>query len=540
MGLRAPVAMHLGWSSHVYPLEAADFGDVPDYSDEPISADDLPPDPVILLIRKGRPDSLVRGRDEIARRAGGIVDVRVVFAPSVSRWNLLGTLVRVCRNRYRYHGTHVYHISAKAVRSMKLERAIWTIENPQARGGQDRAACMVRLLESLKRDGYRDDKPIVVMLCRTGGLADSLRQGHHRVSACLACGVDRMAVEFAAAGVAPWQRWGVFRRVATVVAACAGIVAAAWALWPAASWEATMDVRGLPKISPIGEFVRPRVPEELSGITYVDGDSYYAVSDDGSGIWPMQIGLDRATGVITNCVMGRNVRVGKDNEGIAWNPQNRTVFVTDEASHAISEINPETGQLVAEVRLPEHQRKRRSNRGLESLTLSPGGEFLWTANEEALAGDGDRSNEQKGTVVRLTRFRRQGDTTWTHDGEWAYLTDAIGGGNTRRMRSGVSDLCVLEDGTLLVLERELSRKGVDPSYRARLYAVRLAREGAIDVERPIAKKLLFGADTGTANYEGVCLGPVLGNGDRTLVMVSDGGDADDERLYALRMKEGRE
>lgn len=540
MGLRAPVAMHLGWSSHVYPLEAADFGDVPDYSGEPISADDLPPDPVILLIRRGRPDSLVRGRDEIARRAGGIVDVRVVFAPSVSRWNLLGTLVRVCRNRYRYHGTHAYHISAKAVRDMKLERAIRTIENPQARGGQDRAACMVRLLESLKRDGYRDDKPIVVMLCRTGGLADSLRQGHHRVSACLACGVDRMAVEFAAAGVAPWQRWGVFRRVATVVAACAGIAAAAWALWPATPWEATMDVRGLPKISPIGEFVRPRVPEELSGITYVDGDSYYAVSDDGSGIWPMQIGLDRATGVITNCVMGRNVRVGKDNEGIAWNPQNRTVFVTDEAAQTIHEIDPASGKSVAEVRLPEHQRKRRNNRGLESLTLSPGGEFLWTANEEALAGDGDRSSEQKGTVVRLTRFRRQGDTTWTHDGEWAYLTDAIGGGNTRRMRSGVSDLCVLEDGTLLVLERELSRKGVDPSYRARLYAVRPAREGSIDVERPIAKKLLFGADTGTANYEGVCLGPVLDNGDRTLVMVSDGGDADDERLYALRMKEGRE
>ena len=301
-----------------------------------------------------------------------------------------------------------------------------------------------------------------------------------------------------------------------------------------------MDVRGLPKISPISEFVRPRVPEELSGITYVDGDSYYAVSDDGSGIWPMQIGLDRATGVITNCVMGRNVRVGKDNEGIAWNPQNRTVFVTDEAAQTIHEIDPASGKSVAEVRLPEHQRKRRNNRGLESLTLSPGGEFLWTANEEALAGDGDRSSEQKGTVVRLTRFRRQGDTTWTHDGEWAYLTDAIGGGNTRRMRSGVSDLCVLEDGTLLVLERELSRKGVDPSYRARLYAVRPTREGSIDVERPIAKKLLFGADTGTANYEGVCLGPVLDNGDRTLVMVSDGGDADDERLYALRMKEGRE
>ena len=112
---------------------------------------------------------------------------------------------------------------------------------------------MARLLESLKRDGYRDDKPIVVMLCRTGGLVDSLRQGHHRVSACLACGIDRMAVEFAAAGVAPWQRWGVFRRVATVASVLAGIAVAVWILWSAVPWAASMDVRGAPKVSLVGE-----------------------------------------------------------------------------------------------------------------------------------------------------------------------------------------------------------------------------------------------------------------------------------------------
>ena len=531
---------HIGWSSHIYPLDAADFLQVPDYADGPIPEGELPPDKVILLIRKGLPDCLVRGREEIVRHLGGTVNVRVVFVPSVARWNLPGTLVRICRNRYRYHGSRVYHISAKAVRAMNLERSIRTIENPHSRAGEDRAASMIELLESLKRDGYRDDKPIVVMLCRTSGLADSLRQGHHRVSACLACGIDRMAVEFAAAGVAPWQRWGVFRRAAAVAAACAGIAAAAWALWPVAQREPTMDVRGLPQISPIGEFIRPRVPEELSGITHVADDCYYAVSDDGSGIWPMRIGIDRTTGVITNCVMGKNVRVGGDNEGIAWDRRSGTVFVTDEKSHAISEINPETGQSVAEVQLPEHQRKRRNNRGLESLAMSPDGEFLWTANEEALSGDGDVSSVESGTVVRLTKFRRQSGATWALAGEWAYLTDAIGRGKTRRMRSGVSGLCVLDDGTLLVLERELSRKGVDPSYRARLYAVRPSRDAAFDGDHPIAKKLLFGADTGTANYEGVCTGPTLDNGDRTLVMVSDGGEADDERLYVLRMTSSQE
>lgn len=532
--------MHLGWSSHVYPLEAADFSNVPDYADEPIPEGELPSDPVILLIRPGRPDALVRGREEIARNPGGTVDVRVVFVPTVARWNLPGSLVRVCRNRYRYHGAGIYHISTHAVRSMKLERAIRTTDNPHDRDGEDRAASMIRLLESLKRDGYRDDKPIVVMLCRTGGLEDSLRQGHHRVSACLACGIDRMAIEFSAAGVAPWQRWSRFKRTAAAVAAFAGIMSlGAWAFWPSAPWEASMDLRGLPEISPIGEFRRPRFPEELSGITYVGGDRYYAVSDDGSGIWPLQVGMDRATGVFTNCVVGRNIRVGGDTEGIAWDPQSQTVFVSDENAQTIQGFNPLDGKLVAEVAIPERQRRRRKNRGLEALAFSPSGDFLWTANEEALSGDGRRSSGNRGTTVRLTRFRRSGGAEWVMAGEWAYLTDAIGGGKMKRMRSGVSDLCVLDDGTVLVLERELSRKGVDPAYRVRIYAVRPVEDVPFDVERPLAKKLLFGADTASANYEGVCLGPALDNGDRVLVMVSDGDGNDDERLYSLHMKEAR-
>ena len=534
---------HLGWSSYVYPLEAADFAKMPDYDGPAIPDETLPSDGIVLYIRPDGPDALLRGReaigDALRADASAVVPVRIVFKPSVSKWNLAATLVRVLRNRYRYHGTHVYHISAQAVRNMKLERMIRTVDNPHVRAGKDRTRSMARLLESLKRDGYRDDKPIVVMLCRTGGLVDSLRQGHHRVSACLACGVDRMAMEFAAAGVAPWQRWGWLRRIGVAVAVSAGIAAAgAWLFWPTVPWEATMDVRNLPKLTPIGEFRRPLEPEELSGITYVDGDRYYAICDDGSGIWPMQIGIDRATGMITNCVIGPNMCMGGDNEGIAWDPRGQTVFVTDEKEQAIHEVNPVSGKLVDSITLLEHRQNTRRNRGLEALTLSPDGAFLWTANEEALSGDGDLSSVRKGTTVRLTRFHRGNGTEWIQDGMWAYLTDAIGGGKTKRMRSGVSDLCALEDGTLLVLERELSRKGVDPAYRVRIYAVRPGRDEPFDVERPLAKKLLFGADTGSANYEGVCLGPVLDNGERVLVMVSDGGSADDERLYVLRMVSG--
>ena len=195
--------MHLGWSSCLYPLEACDFAAVPDYDGAPIPAADLPNDPVLLFLRKGRPDSLLRGREIVARAAGGTVDVRVVFVPSVAKWNLAATLVRVFRNRYRYHGTGRYHIAASAVRALGLERAIRTLENPHLRGKEDRHAKMRKLEASLRARGYDDAKPINVMLCRTGGKFDSLRQGHHRVSACLACGVEKMCLEFSAAGALP-------------------------------------------------------------------------------------------------------------------------------------------------------------------------------------------------------------------------------------------------------------------------------------------------------------------------------------------------
>ena len=198
---------HLGWSSRVYPLDAADFARTPDYDGPAIPDEALPDDAVILYIRPDEPDALLRGRAAIdaALRAdaSAVVPVRIVFKPSVAKWNLAATIVRVLRNRYRYTGTGVYHISANAVRAMGIERALRTVDNPQPRKNKDRQASMRRLMESLRTHGYDDARPINVMLCRTGGRIDSLRQGHHRVSACLACGIDRMAVHFSAAGALP-------------------------------------------------------------------------------------------------------------------------------------------------------------------------------------------------------------------------------------------------------------------------------------------------------------------------------------------------
>jgi hypothetical protein len=109
-------------------------------------------------------------------------------------------------------------------------------------------------------------------------------------------------------------------------------------------------------------------------------------------------------------------------------------------------------------------------------------------------------------------------------------------------RSGVSELCVLDDGTLLVLEREFSVV-VFPRLRCRIYEVGFssvrnvaswrdlsALKGADRVE----KRLLY-ENTGFSMYEGMSLGPVLSDGSSMLVLVSDADKKSFRSVLSLRL-----
>ncbi len=195
--------MHLGWSSQVYPLDARDVARASDWEGPEMPAADLPSDPVILLIRPDGPDALIRGRSVVEAAGDGTVDVRVVFLPSVAKWNLPFMLLRFLRDRRRFKGSGVYHIAPEALRRLGVERAVRTLENPQQRRNCDRSEKMRSLEDSLRRNGYDDGKPVIVMLCRMRGVGDSLRQGHHRISACIAVGIPKIALRFSAAGTLP-------------------------------------------------------------------------------------------------------------------------------------------------------------------------------------------------------------------------------------------------------------------------------------------------------------------------------------------------
>ena len=113
------------------------------------------------------------------------------------------------------------------------------------------------------------------------------------------------------------------------------------------------------------------------------------------------------------------------------------------------------------------------------------------------------------------------------------MTDAIEGLDYRGQSvSGVSALCVPEDGRLLVLEREMSvKKALLPTIRCRIYEV--DPSAPLNEDGTVAKRLVWGENTMFANYEGLCRGPDLPDGSRTLVLVSDAGGGADARVLFL-------
>ena len=53
--------------------------------------------------------------------------------------------------------------------------------------------------------------------------------------------------------------------------------------------------------------------------------------------------------------------------------------------------------------------------------------------------------------------------------------------------------------------------------------------------RPVSKTAVFDRNTGLAMYEGLCLGPRLADGTRSVIMISDGDAGAAARLFSLKL-----
>jgi hypothetical protein len=293
---------------------------------------------------------------------------------------------------------------------------------------------------------------------------------------------------------------------------------------------AARSVAGPPTIERIATqtgFTLEGAITDLSGLTWVRGDAFFAVSDKRPALLPVTLRIDRATGAITSGEFGAPIPVPTkrmDFEGVAYVAGSRRFYLTTERPPGVLSFRVGDGEARA-LPLPRIFSQARDGLAMESLTWNDEAKRFWTANEEALEKDGPVSGPEAGTLVRLVQL----DADFRPLAQFAWRTEPA----AMRYGSGcgVSDLLLLSDGVLLVMERGFSGIGL----AVRLYAADFT--GATDVSRlaalegahftPAGKTLLFGEPTGFINFEGIALGPALDDGSRSLILVADshGGTA---------------
>jgi len=312
---------------------------------------------------------------------------------------------------------------------------------------------------------------------------------------------------------------------------------------PAANIQArtlTLEYRGkihLSEETTTDQYGKSFKIEGLSGVSSCGGDRYASVMDNSNHVVFLSVSFKQDGSIDKAKVTGGlSVPTSRDYEGIAYTNANRnSVFLSNEATPpppALYEYSLATGKLLQTLAMPPVFMHQVDNRGLESLTGRPDGKEMWTANEEALSVDGPVSSRSAGTVVRLVQFVVAEDLLKpTH--QYAYVVAPIHAGLGEPVQSGLSDLVVLPDGTLLTLERS-AIEGL-PIFETRIYQVDFT--GATDVSQgslaaglqgqnytPVKKKLLLSTTKIGENLEGLCLGPELSADHRALLGVVDSGD----------------
>ena len=266
---------------------------------------------------------------------------------------------------------------------------------------------------------------------------------------------------------------------------------------------------------------------QYSGITYI-GDNRYAVVHDkssGGGIHLFDIALDASGGFVSaigaeapgNASQG----AGKDNEGIVYLPESGTLLVSAESDQSISEYSLEGNPTGRSVAVPADLKAIQSNAGFEALGYSPATGLIWAVTEKPLKGDD--------SVLRLQSFS---DKTLEPAGRYLYIPHRpiVSGELAATAQAyvfGIPAVTALDDGRLIVLEREVYvpggnyiQKAMGSFTRINLFEV----DPVHDTAGILQKRLLASFATGAlnlANFEGMCLGPVLPDGSQSLLLIAD-------------------
>lgn len=299
----------------------------------------------------------------------------------------------------------------------------------------------------------------------------------------------------------------------------------------------------------------------FSGITYL-GNNRYAIADDmayGAGFVLMDIEMSPVNGKMASAEVivpsgtdmspydeGHQFDYLKNNdvEGIVYYPAKQTVFVIFEAAYqdpAIKEFDLAGIPTGREMQIPEEfihytdaDGKQHGSMqeiyGFESLAYNENTKLFWTTTENSLMQDmkpGDKS-----ALCRIQSFGE--DLQPKH--QYLYRTDDYTASPTANDTHiwGISEMVALDDGKLIVMEREsftLEKPLSDLQgswTNIKLYAVDPTKATP---GQQLEKKLLYTGKTVLdpgkdkippfADYEGMCLGPKLSSGQQSLLLIAD-------------------
>lgn len=184
------------------------------------------------------------------------------------------------------------------------------------------------------------------------------------------------------------------------------------------------------------------------------------------------------------------------------------------------------------------------NYNFESLAFDSVRQYLWTIPESTLRKDGQPATPQNGLANQLRLMRLDWGKNSRYMTTYAYQMDQP---STHKKADiyvmGVSELCALPDGQLLVLEREafIPKIKIGAFCKCKLYLINPLNSGEFSTDEKSSMKEKFSSDTpflkkrlltewktglslskrSFANYEGMCLGPKLADGSQVIILLSD-------------------
>ena len=321
-----------------------------------------------------------------------------------------------------------------------------------------------------------------------------------------------------------------------------------------------------------------------SGIAHLHDDIYAVVSDksDSALYFNFRIQVNPKTGELEQVEnLGFTERTdGTLNDGKPWQGLEKgfdheaivkvsdsTLVIASEGYCRLKEypILP-TSADAATVGYPQNLWESRwpssdfyPNYNFESLAFDSVHQYLWTIPESTLRKDGQPATPQNGLANRLRLMRLNWGKMKEDSNKEEYSEQVSSKKDSRYMATyayqmdqpsthkkadiyvmGVSELCALPDGQLLVLEREafIPNIKIGAFCRCKLYLINplnseeFSMKENISSDTPFLKKKLLTewktslslSKRSFANYEGMCLGPKLEDGSQVVILLSDSQD----------------